>query len=335
MPNQPALSRRRALRTLFCSSAALGLNLHPEAQAQQSSASLDLLAIGDFGTGAADQRSVAAAMAAFCRSSGVKPAALLLLGDNFYSSRSEPFTVNAKRWRSDIEDMYPASDFACPMPAILGNHDYHDNAGGEKVQLQYGKSGRRWHMPAKWYRMDLGGAKPLLTLLFVDSNFPQVSGGMDKKKAAPRASLNAAEVEQQQQWLEEQLAGPRGVFTVVAGHHPLYSNGSHGDTPALIKAWDSLFEKARVHAYLCGHDHDLQHLELQDRFTSHVLSGGGGAGIRALKGAAKRAMPYGLATHGFSHLALRPDSLVISHHDTAGSLLHRFTKRADGRVEMI
>lgn len=334
MTRSPACSRRRALRTLFCSSAALGLNLRPTLQAQQSPAALDFLAIGDFGTGAADQRGVAEAMATFCKAKSIKPAALIMLGDNFYSARREPFTARAQRWQTDIEDMYPVADFACPMPAILGNHDYHDNPGGEKAQLEYARSGKRWHMPAKWYRMDLGGNQPLLTLLFVDSNFPEVSGGMDKKRGVPRACLSAAEVAQQQQWLEKQLAGPRAAFTLVVGHHPLYSNGAHGDTPALIKAWDGLFQQARVHAYLCGHDHDLQHLELQGRFTSHVLSGGGGAGIRALKGAGKRAMPYGLATHGFSHLALRPDSLVISHHDATGTLLHRFTKRQDGRVEV-
>lgn len=348
----PALNRRRALQTLFCSSAALALNLSRQTQAAVAGDGLHLLAIGDFGTGAADQKAVSKAMQDFVQQHQLKPEALLLVGDNFYGPAeprpkvpkgkksgtppNPPFTVTSKRWQTDIEQMYPEAVFPCPMYAVLGNHDYHDNLGGEQTQLAYSKKGgTRWKMPAKWYRQDFGSReKPLLTVLFLDSNLREVSGRDSKTKKFTRPSLTAEEGEAQLAWLKAELAKPRAPFTLVVAHHPVYSNGDHGDTKPLIEQWEPLLQEHHVHAYLCGHDHDLQHLELEGRFTSHILSGGGGARTRALEGADKRKMPYGKAVHGFTHITVQPGSVTFAHHGVDGTLLHQFVKHLDGRVEI-
>lgn len=325
------LSRRRALQTLFCSSAALALNVRTQAQGPAASGALNFLCIGDFGTGGADQKKVAAAMQAFIAKNAIKPDALWLLGDNFYSKDKAPegFTTASPRWKNEIEDMYPASVFPGPMHAVLGNHDYHDNAGGQDVQLAYAKkSGVRWHLPAKWYRLDLGP----VTFLCLDSNLPSVSGAKDKKSGKPRASMTAAGEAEQLAWFKAELAKPRAPFTIVAAHHPLYSNGDHGDTKPLIEQWDGLLQQHRVHAYICGHDHDLQHLEMEDRFTSHILSGGGGAKTRPLE--TDRKTPFFKQTHGFTHLAVTANELRFTHYDADGVQLHRFTKKPDGSVQI-
>lgn len=347
----PPFTRRRALRTLFCSSAALSLNLHQQAAAKAGPAeALHFLAIGDFGTGGVDQRRVAQAMAKFRRAQDLRLEGLLMIGDNFYgpahphpkkdgkrpSGEAAPFTADSPRWRKDIEEMYPVEDFGCPMLTVLGNHDYHDNSGGEKAQLAYAlKAGVRWILPAKWYRRDFAhNGRPLLTLLCLDSNLREVSAKNWLTGQYTRASLTVDEERQQMEWLRAELARPRAPFTVVMAHHPLYSNGDHGDTPSLVEAWEPLFQEHGVHAYLCGHDHDLQHLELEARFTSHVLSGGGGARTRKLEQDKQRPMPYGNDVHGFTHLSVAPEGLTLAHHDKEGKLLHRFTKRVDGRVDL-
>ena len=178
----------------------------------------------------------------------------------------------------------------------------------------------------------MGGEKPLLTILALDTNLPAVSGSKDKKSGKPRASMTAAEEKEQLEWLKTELAKPRGTFTLVMGHHPLYSNGDHGDTKALISQWDALLQEHKVHVYFCGHDHDLQHLELDGKFTSHVLSGGGGAKTRALKG--KHKVPFAKQTYGFSHVSVNADALRVTHVDADGQVLHSFTKRVDGKVEI-
>lgn len=329
-------SRRRALKTLFCSSAVMSLNLQPRRTlAEIANGGLNFLAIGDFGTGATDQKAVAKAMQDFAAKNSLKADALLMIGDNFYGATKDGFTVESQRWQSDIEAMYPASAFPGPMYSVLGNHDYHDNAGGQDVQLAYAKkSGVRWQMPNKWYRVDLGGEKPLLTMICLDSNLPAVSGtGRDKKSGRPRPSMTAEEEKAQLAWLKTELAKPRAPFTMVMAHHPLYSNGDHGDTKPIITQWDGLLQEHKVHAYLCGHDHDLQHLELEGKFTSHILSGGGGAKTRKLEHP-ERTMPYGLDVHGFTHISVQPDAMSFAHHGVDGALLHRFTKRLDGKVEI-
>ena len=325
------MTRRRALKTLFCSSAALALNLRPRlASAEVTKDAMHFLTIGDFGTGAVDQQDVAKAMQAFVAKNSLKPEALLLIGDNFYGKNKDGMSLGSERWKTGFEEMYPASSFPGPCFAVLGNHDYHDNAGGEKVQVEYTtQAGTRWQMPSKWYRQDRGA----VTFLFLDTNLPAVSGtGKDKKTGKPRNSMKADEEKEQLAWLKGELAKPRQTFTIVVGHHPLYSNGDHGDTKTLVDQWDDLFQQNKVHAYFCGHDHDLQHLELEGKFTSHILSGGGGAKTRKLE--SPRKMPYGLDVHGFTHLEVKPESLTITHHGKDGGVLHRFTKRVDGKVEI-
>jgi hypothetical protein len=331
-----SLSRRRLIKTLFCSSAAMALNVQGgSAPVVNSKAGLNFLALGDFGTGSTDQKAVAKAMQDFASENSMTPDALLLIGDNFYGSVQEGFTADSKRWQSDIEEMYPAAAFPGLMYPVLGNHDYHDNEDGEKAQLAYSlKPAVRWKLPAKWYRLDLGGKIPLLTLICLDTNLPAVSGtGKNKKSGKPRASLTAAEAEAQLNWFKSELASPRAPFTLVMAHHPLYSNGEHGDTPALIADWAPLLQQHRVHAYLCGHDHDLQHLELEGSFTSHILSGGGGARTRKQNVTARK-IPYGKDIHGFTHISVQPDALTFAHHSVDGAVLHRFTKRTDGTVEI-
>ncbi|HEY1083094.1 MAG TPA: metallophosphoesterase [Prosthecobacter sp.] len=326
------MNRRRALKTLFCSSVALSLNLRHQAQAEVAQEAMHLLAIGDFGTGGQDQRTVAKAMHQFVTDKNIRPEGLWFIGDNVYGPTKGGFSVKAARWKEEIEDMYPASVFPGPQWAVLGNHDYHDNDGGEKVQLAYAREpGVRWHMPEKWYRVDLGGAKPLVTFLALDTNFPSISGGKNKKTGLPKTHMAADEEARQLEWLKAELAKPRAPFTVVVGHHPLYSNGIHKDTKPLIAQWGDLLQEHKVHAYLCGHDHDLQHLELEGKFTSFILSGGGGARVRKLA-TPERKMPYGKDVNGFTHIQIQPDALTFTHHGVDGGVLHRFVKKTDGSV---
>lgn len=333
--NPTLFSRRRAIQTLFCSSAALALNVKVGgATAEVAKDALHVLMIGDFGTGAADQAKVAVAMEKFIKEKAIQPAGMFMLGDNFYGAAKDGMTVKSERWQKGIENMYPANVFACPMYAILGNHDYHDNAGGELVQVEYSKQpGTRWKMPSKWYRFDLGPVlQPFVTVICLDSNVAAVSGGKDKKTGKPKAHMSEAEEQEQLAWLKVELAKPRAPFTIVAGHHPLYSNGDHGDTGALIKQWEPLFQEYKVHAYLCGHDHDLQHLEMEGKFTTHLLSGGGGARTRKLE--STRKTPFGKDVHGFTHLQITKDALTFTHHAAEGGALHTVTKKVDGSFQI-
>jgi tartrate-resistant acid phosphatase type 5 len=85
-------------------------------------------------------------------------------------------------------------------------------------------------------------------------------------------------------WLKTELARPRTApFLAVMEHHPVYSDGMHGDHPVLVRDWDPLFREHKLDLYLAGHDHDLQHLEFEGHPTSFFLSRRGSADLYDLK----------------------------------------------------
>jgi len=302
------------------------LNLRPHQVLAEETAGKDrhFLVIGDYGSDEAPQTAVAQGMTHYARKLALKPDGLFLLGDNFYSQGLD--RVDSLRWRTGFEAMYPADVFPGACYAILGNHDYHDNKGGERAQLAYAKrGGTRWTMPHKWYRQEFGD---LITLLALDTNLRSLSGTIHPKIKIPQASLSATEEAEQWAWLEAELAKPRGRFTVVAGHHPVYSNGMHGDSKELVEKLAPMLQRHGVHLYLCGHDHDLQHLEFEGQKTSFVISGGGGARIREAKNL-ERKTPYFNAVYGFSHLQANADRLLLRHLDANGNQIHSLEKKPD------
>lgn len=322
-------TRRRFLRQTFAFSALAAAGWRRTLAAPIDPAAQHILMIGDWGT-AKDftaQTSVAKAMAAYAKEHRLNTGALLLLGDNFYGNFAGG--TACPRWEKQFEQMYPRSAFDCPCYAVLGNHDYETQpAGKQDSQIAYtGQNGTRWTMPAKWFRFEFPTQNPLVTFLALDSNYYKP----DEKKQA----LTAVEKAAQLAWLKAELAKPHAPFLITLGHHPIYSNGQHGDTAALVETWEPLFRQHKVHLYLCGHDHDLQHIEIADHPTSFVVSGGGGAKVRELKQDPKKRGPYGRDIYGFSHLEVSATALTLRHIDPDGRTLHAFTKTPQGQVAVL
>ena len=329
------LSRRRFLQqsVSFSAAAVLAGRLAPPALGQTVPVAgramgpvSHLFAVGDFGVKKSDlsrQRAVSDAMARYAVRENFTPDALALLGDNFYGGLGRK-GVASSRWASNIESMYPAESFPGPLYALLGNHDYSDGGSGGSVaaQLEYGRHApqSRWTLPAKWYRFELGPRdKPLANVLVIDTNFA-FAGGMTRGERHKQAI-----------WLADQLSAPKKTpFTFVFGHHPVYSGGTHGDTRALVERVEPLLRRHKVDLYLCGHDHDLQHIEFRNHPTSFVVSGAGGA--RAREARERKAGAFARSVYGFTHLELRRDRFIVRHLDANGATLHAFTKTDSGRV---
>jgi acid phosphatase len=81
-------------------------------------------------------------------------------------------------------------------------------------------------------------------------------------------------------WLERELAASSAAWKLVIGHHPVYSGGTHGNTPALIASLEPLLEHFGVPAYLNGHNHDLEHIVVG---KIHYLTSGASSKPRPAK----------------------------------------------------
>lgn len=328
-----ALTRRRFLKQsiAFSALAALGSYSRAARAFPSSPGAAEILMIGDWGyENAIAQAAVAKGMRAYMQQHAIRAQALLLLGDNWYGALDGG--VHSPRWQTQFEDMYPASAFDCPAYAILGNHDY-QNYPESKVdaELAYARGSRtRWTMPARWYRFDFPATSPLITFLALDSNVP-------KEHHIPLDRRDFTLTEQQHAdqlaWIETELKKPRTApFLVVMGHHPIYSDGPHGDHARLIRDWDPLFRKYNVNFYFAGHDHDMQHLEFEGHPTSFFLSGGGGADLYDLKIDESKRGPYARKIYGFSHLSITPEAMTLRHLDADARPLHAFTKTPAGKI---
>lgn len=330
----PDISRRRFLRQTFAFSALAALGSVSGLAAPQASdtSTADLLMIGDWGYDRDHeaQASVAAAMRKYVQDHRLRAQALLMLGDNWYGALDGG--AKSTRWQTQFEQMYPADAFNCPVYAILGNHDYqHWPESKVDAELDYARSGKsRWKMPASWYRFEFPEQHPLITFIALDSNMPFADG---RATHGVNFTLTQQQQAQQLDWLESELKQERTTpFLAVMGHHPVYSDGPHGDHPILVHDWDPLFRKFDVDLYLAGHDHDMQHLEFENHPTSFFLSGGGGADLYDLKIEASKRGPYAQKIYGFSHLAVTEKEIRLRHLDTDGRVLHAFTKSRSGRI---
>ncbi len=77
---------------------------------------------------------------------------------------------------------------------------------------------------------------PLITFLALDSNMPHAAA---KLSLGLDFTLTPEQQAEQLAWLEAELKRPRMTpFLGVIAHHPVYSDGPHGDHPVLIRDWD-------------------------------------------------------------------------------------------------
>src|SRR5688572_31605280 len=112
VPTAP-ITRRQALKQTAFFSAALSLGTRGSHVRATDLAGDDLhfLMIGDWGAGIQRQAqsAVAMGMKAYAGKLGRRVEGLFLVGDNFYGTLADG--VRSARWKTDFEDMYPASVF--------------------------------------------------------------------------------------------------------------------------------------------------------------------------------------------------------------------------------
>jgi tartrate-resistant acid phosphatase type 5 len=272
----------------------LALVLFPVAASAQTS----FLVIGDWGRdGAGYQTAVATQMAK--AAARLHAAFVVSVGDNFYEEGVQKPTDD--QFTSSFENIYKAQSLQIPWYVAIGNHDYHGNV---QAEIDYSRVDPRWHMPARYFvvheKVDNATS---VDLFFLDTS-PFVTQYRTEDKY--KSHVAGIDTKAQIHWLDSALAASTAQWKMVIGHHPLYSaSPKHGNTPELITAIEPLLEKYHAQVYLCGHDHNLQHLKVGH--VDYFVSGGG-----------SEARPAGHGAHTkFS--ATSPGFLAV---ELAGASLH-------------
>lgn len=244
------ITRRDSLK--IAGSLAASLALPGLASAERFPAARDdlyFLAVGDWGQPAAQgQKQVAAAMAATADERAQR--FVVSLGDNFY--RDGVTGVDDPRWRTSFEDIYDAPSLQCRWHPILGNHD---RRGDAMAQVAYSQKSARWTMPAPFYWL----SEPLSDSSTVDFFFLDTTVIVNDHSGL-HYLMSGNSGDEQLSWLDQALAASRARWKIVIGHHPILSSGPHGSTSALVSQVKPLLERHGAAIYVCGHDHNMQHV---------------------------------------------------------------------------
>jgi tartrate-resistant acid phosphatase type 5 len=281
------------------------------------SGGLSFLVIGDWGTGGAGQRALAAELARTAARTGAQ--FVISTGDNFYPKGVR--SIGDAGWITKFEVVYRQEALQIPWFIALGNHDHQ---GSVKAQIAYSTKSSRWRLPAPYYAI----RKPLdqgehAEFFFLDTT---------PIRRAHRLGLSRVFGNRQMRWLEKALAESTARWKIVIGHHAVFSGGRHGNTPALERALPPLFERYGVQAYFNGHDHHLEHSVFEGR---HYFTSGAGAKPRPAKATrlTKFIHPGAL---GFLTAKLDASALQVTFHDVEGKPLHhavvpaRLPRESDG-----
>ena len=294
-----AISRRG----LLAASAALAVA--PRAWASQDR--LDFLIVGDWGDPhVVAQREVAGAMGEVATS--LASDFVISTGDNFYNRGVR--SVTDPQWRATYESVYSAPSLQAPWYVVLGNHDY---AGDPDAEVAYTATSARWRMPARYWREDMPIADgAIVSFFFLDTTpITRLSGVRDYLPGT------TGDARPQLRWLEGQLEACTSRWKIVVGHHPIFSSGNHGPDHAVAEHLQPLLERHGVHAYVNGHDHDLEHLHENG---VHYICSGSGSEARGINAVPQSRFAF--ANTGFASSALTRDEFRLRFHNASGRTIY-------------
>lgn len=231
------------------------------------------IVLGDWGrNGGFYQPDVALQMAQVAATAGID--FVVSVGDNFYPSGVQSVTDPA--WTYSFEQIYKDHFLQNDWYVALGNHDYKGNI---QAQIDYTNVSRRWQMPATYFskKIKLNDDDELL-MIIMDTN-PFIKSYYAKEDEMSE-NVHKQDTALQRQWLQTILSDTSSKikWRMVVGHHPMYSGGKRKtstDTKDIKDGFESFFNKMKVDAYVCGHEHDLQIIKPEQSYTTQFLSGAG------------------------------------------------------------
>ncbi|WP_167856547.1 metallophosphoesterase family protein [Hymenobacter metallicola] len=253
-------------------------------------------AIGDYGSGSVAEKEVAELVKSW------NPEFIITLGDNNYDL-GEAATIDPHIGQFYHEFIGGYTGKYGPGAAenrffpSLGNHDLYTGQGA--AYLSY------FTLPGneRYYDFVRGNVH----FFVLNSNGSEPDG--------------ISVMSRQARWLQQRLLASTARWKVVYLHHPPFSSGDHGSTPALqwpFCAWGAS-------AVLAGHDHLYERMEVHG--LPYFVNGLGGASIYSLhKPVAGSRVRYN-DDYGAMRLTATPDSLKFEFINRARRVIDSYTLR--------
>lgn len=273
-----SLAVRKRSFALVASAAALASPMHAGAQRpigvvtpspalQVPPGAVTFLVVGDWGRrGQFNQRKVARAMASVGETT--RADFVISTGDNFYPDGVRD--VKDRAFRQSFEDVYTGRSLLVNWYVVLGNHDYRGNA---QAEVDYSAKSLRWRMPARYFatRHEIDDTTSV-EFFFLDTN-PFIKAYWDDVGKYP--GLAGQDTVAQRRWLDSALVTSKATWKFVVGHHHIYSGGLRDTNVDLESFLVPRLEQHGVTAYLCGHEHVLQHVVRPGGSVQYFISGAG------------------------------------------------------------
>lgn len=236
---------------------------------------------------------------------------IISTGDNFYTKGVT--SVDDPHWSSSFEYVYNKEGHQAPWYPVLGNHDYQSNP---QAQVDYSRRSNRWKMPARYYSLKKN-INDSDSALFV---FTDTSPFVSQYYAKEMSDLKEQDTAAQFSWLRQSLTTSNDQWKIVIGHHPVYSVGTHGNTPEMVDHFKPLFNQTGTDFYIAGHDHSLQHISYPGDRVHYLVSGGGATNTAVNP---NDQTLFARSTPGFLVMTLYPQRANFYFYNQRGELLHR------------
>jgi len=298
---------------------------------------LTWVTLGDWGSVNADQQGVAVQLG--LAAAKYNASFLITTGDNFYflgilAGNNDP------QWNKTWREVYTHPSLGFTWYVSLGNHDHYGFGGAPEIA--YSKAGidKRWHLPDYYYTetFTVGSSRSKVQFLFIDTVIlaPHAFylSSREELSAMNASPQLYAEVDAQISqfsgdprtdhltWLNQTLDKSTAEWRFAVGHYPVYSGGEHGDTAEMINDVLPIFARGKVDAFLCGHDHNLQHNQ-GNGMDFYVIGSGTWRGTYKTTPQAK----WGVVDPGFTVHQLYADRMVIRFINSRGQEIYTYTQQ--------
>ncbi|HHT23095.1 MAG TPA: acid phosphatase [Bacteroidales bacterium] len=224
-------------------------------------------------------------------------------------------------WTTNYELIYKHPELMIDWYATLGNHEYRGNT---QAVLDYKNVSRRWVMPDRYYTLtqeaDDGST---IRYVFLDTT-PLIDKYRNDNTDYPDACKQ--DMEKQLAYVDSVLTVSKETWTVVMGHHPIYSETRKNisERTDLQKRLDPILRKHNVDFYINGHIHNFQHIKIKES-PIHYFTNSSASLSRKVKDTEGTQFKSDKA--GFSIVSANKTRLAIYFMDGNGDCIYGFEKK--------